>query len=551
MSITVRSVADSVMRPLARVALATLPLLLLTGLCLGNPVLAADGAQGPGLRYYYPLPKANPPQSVDADVCVYGATPAGVTAAIQAARMGKRAVLVEFGRHVGGLTASGLSATDGGRSIGGLAAEFYKGLGAKAGFLPGIAEARFRAMLAEAKVEVFCERRLAAVTLDRGAIHQIAMENGDLFRARVYIDATYEGDLMAKAGVSFTVGREANAAYGETIDGIRKPGEHNFVIPIDPYGVAGDQSSGLLPGITNAAADAPGASGAGDKRIQAYNFRMFLAKMPDAIPFPKPAAYDAKRYELLARYLAAGAKVEQVMQAHVGDSNNQGGFSTDDIGMNYEWPEASYETREKIYQEHVAYQQGLMWFLANDARVPDGVRSVVSGFGLDRRCFPDTGGWPHQLYVREARRMVSAYVMTEHDCRGEIAAADPVGLGEYNMDSHNCQRFVSHAREKPMVKNEGDVQEHVPGPYPISYRAIVPKLGECANLLVPVCLSATHIAYGSIRMEPVFMVLGQSAGAAATMAIDAHVAVQGVDYPALRVRLEHDGEMLSAPEKKK
>jgi hypothetical protein len=506
------------------------------------------------LRYWYPLPAAAEPQVVEADVVAYGATPAGVTAAIQAARMGKSAVLVEFGRHVGGLTSSGLSATDGGNHIGGLAVEFYKGLGKHSGFLPAAAEERFRTMLAEAKVRVFTERRLTAVSKDGLAIREIAMENGDRFRAKMFIDATYEGDLLAKAGVSFAVGREANAQYQETIDGIQHPGAHNFERPVDPFVVPGDPKSGLLPGITNADADAPGAFGSADKRIQAYNFRMYLAKMPDAIAFPKPPGYDPQRYELLLRYILSGdrdqPKTGEMMQLHVGDSNNQGGFSTDNIGMNWEWPEATYARREQIYQDHVTYQQGFMWFLANDPRVPDKLRAAVSSYGLDRRSFAETGGWPHQLYVREARRMVSDYVMTEHHCRGQTAAEDGVGLGEYNMDSHNCQRFVMKVGDHWTVKNEGDVQTHIPGPYAVSYRAIVPKAGECANLLVPVCLSASHIAYGSIRMEPVFMVLGQSAGTAAALAIDAGVPVQKLDYAALRARLDADNQVVVPPAKK-
>jgi hypothetical protein len=300
----------------------------------------------------------------------------------------------------------------------------------------------------------------------------------------------------------------------------------------------------LVAGITNSSADAPGQTGAGDHRIQAYNFRMYLAKMPNAIPFPKPPGYDPARYKLLLRYLGAGAQVRDVMQLQVGDSNNNGGFSTDNIGMSDGWPEGSYAQREKIFQDHVTYQQGFMYFLANDARVPEKVRQAVSSYGLARGNFPDTGGWPHQLYVREGRRMVSDYVMTEHNCRSEVIATDSIGLAEYNMDSHNCQRFISREGGRPHVMNEGDVQARIPHPYPVSYRSIVPKGTESTNLLAPVCLSATHIAYGSIRMEPVFMVLGQSAGTAAVLAIDGHCPVQEVEYPKLRSRLLADGQHL-------
>jgi hypothetical protein len=503
------------------------------------------------LRYWHPLPKAAQPQVIEADVVAYGATPAGVSATIQARRMGKTAVLLEFGTHVGGLTSSGLSATDGGNVIGGLTVEFYQGLGKRRGFAPAAAEARFRAMLDEAKVPLHTESRLESVVLNGKAITELVLENGNRVRGKMFLDCTYEGDLFAKAGVSYHVGREANAVYGETLNGVQKPGAHQFTKQVDPFVVPGDPKSGLLPGITNTDTNAPGVFGSGDKRVQAYNFRMFLAKMPDAIPFPKPAKYDPQRYELLARYIAAGAtETRSFMQLHGGDSNNQGGFSTDNIGMNYEWPEATYQRREEIYQDHVTYQQGLMWFLANDERVPEGIRSQVSAFGLAKNNFPETGGWPHQLYVREARRLVGELVMTEHHCRHKQTVEDPVGLGEYNMDSHNTQRFLVQQDGRYWVKNEGDVQVGVPGPYPISYRALVPKKDECPNVLVPVCLSASHIAYGSIRMEPVFMVLGQSAATAAVLAIDAGSSVQEVPYAKLRERLDADKQLLIAPPKK-
>lgn len=512
---------------------------------------AAEGDPSARLRYWYPLPKAAAPQVIEADVVAYGATPAGVSATIQARRMGKTAVLLEFGTHVGGLTSSGLSATDGGNVIGGLTVEFYQGLGKRRGFAPAAAEARFRAMLDEAKVPLHTESRLESVVLEGKAIRELVLENGNRVRGKMFLDCTYEGDLFAKAGVSHHVGREANAVYGETLNGVQKPGAHQFTKQVDPFVVPGDPASGLLPGITNTAADAPGVFGSGDKRLQAYNFRMFLAKMPEAIPFPKPAKYDPQRYELLARYIAAGAtETRSFMQLHAGDSNNQGGFSTDNIGMNYDWPEGSYQRREEIYQDHVTYQQGLMWFLANDERVPAGIRSQVSAFGLAKNNFPETGGWPHQLYVREARRLVGALVMTEHHCRHKQTVEDPVGLGEYNMDSHNTQRFIVQVDGKWWVKNEGDVQVGVPGAYPISYRALIPKAGECPNVLVPVCLSASHIAYGSIRMEPVFMVLGQSAATAAVLAIDAGSSVQEVPYAKLRERLDADKQLLVAPLKK-
>jgi hypothetical protein len=520
------------MRPLTLVAVFSA---CLSGMC------AADSN---ALRYYYPVPPADPPQMITADVCVYGATPAGITAAIAATRMGKSAVLVEFGKHVGGMTTAGLSWTDGGKTAAGIATEFYAVVGAR-GFKPAAAEKQFKAMLGQAGVRVLYEQRLQTATKDGSDITQIAMENGNQFKARMFVDATYEGDLLAMAKVSYAVGREGNSRYGETLNGVHFPPSGNFFkLHVDPFRVAGHPDSGVLPGITDFSSDAPGAEGSGDDRVQAYNFRMYLAKLPDAIPFPKPPQYDAGRYELLLRYIAAGAKgleFRDFMQLHPGDSNNSGGFSTDDIGASQGWPEGTYAEREKIFQEHVNYQQGFMYFLANDPRVPSVIRDRVAEYGLAKDNFTETGGWPHMLYVREGRRMIGQYVMTEHNCRSKTTVEDSIGLAEYNMDSHNVQRFVTH---KEYVQNEGDVQVAVPHPYPVAYRAIVPKASECTNLLVPVALSATHIAYGSIRMEPVFMVLGQSAGTAAAEAIDQHVSVQKVDYVLLRERLLADHQNL-------
>jgi hypothetical protein len=565
----------------------TVVLALATVTALLAKSLAACAAERP--QYYYPVPAAKPAQTIETDVCIYGATPGGIMAAIQARRMGKSAALVEFGRHVGGMTASGLSKTDGGKHAAGISSEFYKVLGPR-DFPPAAAEAQFLRMLEADGVRLFHEHRLQRVEKSGDRISVIEMENGNRFRAKMFIDATYEGDLLATAGVSFTVGREANATYGETLNGVALwSNAHNFRFPVDPFRTAGDPASGLLEGITCAAKPGvarggqspfspqssipatsgptaekkgtvpgcPGTIGDADRHVQAYNFRMYLSKRPDRIPFPKPANYDPDRYTLLARYIHAGATIPDFMQLQEGDSNNQGGFSTDNIGGSDRWPEADYPTREAIYQDHVTYQQGLMWFVTHDERVPVAIRQAVEAYGLSPSDFQETGGWPHQLYVREGRRMVSDYVMTEANCRGKVVAEDSIGLAEYNMDSHHCQRCVvieankQTGRSSATARNEGDVQVHVPGPYPVSYRSIVPKRSECANLLVPVCLSASHIAYGSIRMEPVFMVLGQSAGTAAAQAIDADVTVQQVDYAKLRARLLADQQMLDAPAKKR
>jgi len=364
----------------------------------------------------------------------------------------------------------------------------------------------------------------------------------------MFIDATYEGDLMARSGVEYTLGREPNSRYGETLDGVqtRQARSHQFTRPVDPYVRAGDPASGLLPGIHPGP---PGEEGSGDRRIQAYCFRMCLTDLPaNRAAFPKPEGYDPRQYELLLRYLTPEWNDvfgnHQRMPNRKTDTNNHGAFGTDAIGMNYDYPEGDYATREWIVRRHETYQKGLMWFLANDPRVPEPVRRRVARWGLAKDEFTDNGNWPHQIYVREARRMLGEYVVTEQDCRGRRLAADPVGMGSYNMDSHNVQRYVTAAGH---VRNEGDVEVNPGGPYLISYRAIRPKPGQCPNLLVPVCLSSSHIAYGSIRMEPVFMILGQSAATAAVQALEAGRPVQDIDYPKLRARLERDGQVLVPP----
>ncbi len=495
----------------------------------------AEGA--PGLRYYSPSTPANPPKAYEADVIIYGASPGGVTAAVQLQRMGKKAIIAEFGNHVGGLTTGGLSATDLGNrnSIAGMANEFYEKVGMLRGFKPSAAEKAFRAMLSEAKVEIHFEQRLVSVKKDGNRIVEIAMENGNTFRGKIFIDTSYEGDLMAMAKISYTYGREANAQYSETINGVQYHNGHNFTKAVDPYVTEGDPKSGLLALIS---ADAPPTAGSGDKRIQAYNFRMYLTNAADRIPFPKPKNYDPAKYVLLARYLKVNPKPP--IQLHAGDCNNEGAFSSDNIGKNWAWPDADYMAREKMFQEHVNYQQGFMYFIGHDESVPAAVREAVAKWGLTKGEFEDCGNWPHQLYIREARRMISDYVMTENHCMSKVIPEDPVGLGSYNMDSHNCERVVVNGK----VRNEGDVQIGPPKPYGISYRSIVPKESECANLFVPVALSCTHISYGSIRMEPVFMILGQSAGTAAAMALDANVSVQKVDYAKLKERLIADKQKL-------
>jgi hypothetical protein len=513
------------------------------------------------------------------DVVVYGGTSGGVAAAIQARRMGKTAVVIEPGKHLGGLTSGGLGATDIGNkaAIGGISREFSQRVkkyysdaanwkfekpeSYKSGrsseqspedtmwtFEPSVAERIFDEWCREAGVVVVKQERLdlnSGVEQRDGRIISIRMESGKTFRGRMFIDATYEGDLMAKAGVSYTVGREANSQYGETLNGVQTKNatHHQFVAGVDPYVEKGNNSSGLLPGVHDGP---PGEEGAGDKRVQAYNFRMCLTDVKEnQIPFTQPAGYDERQYELLLRNFEAGETrapwAPLLMPNRKTDVNNNHGFSTDDIGESYTWPEATHDERKQIFQKHLSYQRGLMWTLISNPRVPEKIRTEVGRWGLCKDEFHDFAGWPHQLYVREARRMVSDYVMTQHHCQGRAVAEDAVGLAAYTMDSHNVQRYVDPSGH---VRNEGDVQVGGFSPYPISYRSIVPKESECRNLLVPVCLAATHIAYGSIRMEPVFMVLGQSAATAAALAIDGGTSVQKVDYSKLRERLLADKQVL-------
>src|ERR1051325_8739144 len=506
---------------------------------------------------------------VEADLCIYGGTACGVAAAVHAARMGKRAVIAEFGRHLGGIAREFYHriaqhyAQDsawkfepredyfnsrGGRStikeLNGPEATMWT-------FEPHVAETILSRMLEEAKVVVYVQQRLASGEEKGARLTEITMENGKGFRAPMFIDATYEGDLMAKAGVNYTVGREANAQYGESLNGVRaQTPKHQFTVRVDPYLKPGKPESGLLPFIQT---EPPGEPGHGDRSVQAYNFRLCYTQTPaNRLPHKQPPGCAPARYELLARYLealvTAGRKPQLSqfwnpiwMPNGKTDINNNGGFSTDFIGENYQYPDADYQTRAKIWQAHEDYTRGFVYFLATSPRVPENLRAEMQSWGPAKDEFLDTGNWSQQLYVREARRMVSDYVMTEHNCRGRTRAEDAVGLAAYTMDSHNCRRIADHGR----VENEGDVQVGGFPPYPISYRAIVPKAGQCANLLVPICLSATHIAYGSIRMEPVFMLLGPSAATAAAMAMDAKSSVQDLKYENLRSRLIADGQILA------
>jgi hypothetical protein len=520
------------------------------------------------------------------DVVIYGGTCAAITSAVQVKKMGRSVIIVSPDKHLGGLSSGGLGFTDTGNKavIGGLARDFYhriylhyqkpeswvqqkqseygnKGQGTPAMdgdsrtmwiFEPHAAEQVFEDYVKEFGLEVMRDEwldRTNGVKKEGGKIVAITTLSGKTYAGKMFIDATYEGDLMAAAGVDYHVGREANSVYGEEHNGVQVGvlhHRHHFGAvkePISPYKVPGDPKSGVLPRVSSAD---PGKVGEGDKRVQAYCFRSCYTTDPgNRIPFPKPEGYDASQYELLLRVLNTGwseffEKFDPIPN-HKTDTNNHGPFSFDNIGMNYDYPEASYGRRREIIAEHRTYQQGLLWFVANDPRVPKKVQEELRTWGLPKDEFTDNGNWSHQLYIREARRMTGQYVMTENELRKKKPTPESVGMGSYTIDSHNVQR---HITAEGYVQNEGDIGVGTNGPYEIAYGSLIPKEGQVSNLLVPVAMSASHIAYGSIRMEPVFMILGQSAATAAVLALNDGVAVQKLPYAKLRVQLLKDGQIL-------
>lgn len=518
-----------------------------------------------------------------ADVIIYGGTSAAVTAAVEVMQTGKKVIIVSPDIHLGGLSSGGLGYTDTGNkaTIGGLSREFYqrvwlhyndsnswkwerheeygnKGQGTPAMdgenrtmwiFEPHVAEKVFEDFISEYNIPIYRDEwlnRESGIVTKEGKIVSFTTLSGKTFEGKMFIDATYEGDLMASANVSYTVGREACSEYNEQWNGVQAGVYHHghyFKSDISPYVIPDDPNSGLLPYISSEPIQ-PNCTG--DDKIQAYCFRLCMSNHPDnRVSFEKPENYDPKNYELLARVFESGwdewfNKYDMIPNRKT-DTNNHGPFSTDFIGMNYDYPEASYERRKEIIKEHENYQKGLLYFVSTDKRIPEDVRNEMSKWGLAKDEFTDNGNWPHQLYIREARRMIGHYVTTENEVLGKINVKDPVGMGSYTMDSHNIQRYVTG---EGYVQNEGDVGVHPGKPYKISYGSIVPKKEECTNLLVPVCVSSSHIAFGSIRMEPVFMILGQSAATAACMAIDRKEAVQDIDYSLLKEKLLSKNQIL-------
>ncbi|MDO9340500.1 MAG: FAD-dependent oxidoreductase [Bacteroidales bacterium] len=518
-----------------------------------------------------------------ADVIVYGGTSSAVTTAVQVARMGKSVIIVSPDKHLGGLSSSGLGFTDTGNKevIGGLAREFYqliyqhyqnpeswkwqkqseygnKGQGSPAIdgenhtmwiFEPHAAEEAFELMIKQNNIKVYRDEwldRETGVVRNNGTIISIKTLSGKIFRGKVFIDATYEGDLMASAGVKFTIGRESGSVYNEKWNGVQTGVFHHghyFKDKIDPYKIPGDPSSGLLSRISS---ETPGENGTGDNKIQAYCFRLCLTKHPEnKVLITKPEGYDSTQYELLARLSETRwneffGKYDPIPNLKT-DVNNHGPFSFDNIGMNWDYPEASYERRKEIIKEHEIYQKGLLYFMATDRRIPAVVRETMNQWGYAKDEFEDNGNWPYNIYVRESRRMLGEYVMTENDVLGKIEVPRPIGMGSYTMDSHNVQRYVT---PEGFVQNEGDIGVSAKQPYKIDLGSIMPKREECRNLLVTLCVSSSHIAFGSIRMEPVFMILGQSAGTVAAMAIEKRKSIYDLSYDEIQAKLISDGQVL-------
>ena len=497
------------------------------------------------------------------DLIVYGGTAGGVMTSISAARQGLKVLLLEPRSHIGGMATGGLSRTDYGKKevIGGYALEFYWRVGLKYEigrfaqhvawyYEPKVGEAVLREMLRDNGVAVKLEQPLrekTGVQKHGPRIISVTTVDGSTYNGRAFADCSYEGDLMAQSGVSYTFGREASSQYGESLAGVRdRTPMHQFLVKIP----ARDESGKLLPEIYDGPRGAPGTA---DNHVQAYNFRMILTDDPaNRLPFPKPQGYDGRRYELLARLLDAMTKKlgrppvlhEVALVApipnHKADFNNQGAFSTDYLGGSWQYPDASYARRAAIWQAHVDYTKGFFYFLANDSRVPKSLQDEVNRWGLPKDEFLDTEHWPHQLYIREARRMVGDFVMSQKDLQTDLTKPDPIGMGSYNSDSHNVVRLVN---AEGFVENEGDMQVAV-APYQIPYRVMVPKASEATNLVVPVCFSASHVAYSSVRMEPQYMIIGQAAGVAIALALKEGKTVQQVDTADLTRRLRAEGAVM-------
>ena len=518
---------------------------------------------------------------LETDVCIYGGTSAGVIAAVQVAKMGGRVVLVEAGQHLGGMSVEGLGGTDidnqpfrNSPAVGGLALEFYRRISVQYGrsaafeamlaaggkdtklwrFEPHVAEAVWEAWVKEAGIPLLRGHRLKevnGVTKDGTRLTALHFENGAEVRARVFIDATYEGDLLAFAGVSFAVGREGNAAYGETLNGIRTDTTHQQLDrAVDPHRTPGDPKSGVIFGVQ----DEPlGEHGAADDSIQGYCFRLCLTRDPaNRLPIEKPADYDPAHYELQRRYLAAGGSITPPHAALPNGKTDPGTWHSlagNFTGWNHRYPVASYAEREAMLRRSREYLQGLYWFMAHEAAVPAKLREAWAAWGLCRDEFTDNGGWPRAFYVRNGRRMIGDFVLTEAHLRrtNPEPVHDSVGLIWWPPDFHSARRLAREGRvwHEGAVFNVSKQPDWIPCGIP--YRCLVPKARECTNLLSPTCPSSSYVAYGAYRIEFTFMAAVQAAATAAMLSLETGSPVQQVAYDKLHRRLLADGQVLAVP----
>jgi hypothetical protein len=503
-------------------------------------------------------------ESTSSDVVIYGGTAGGVMAALAAAGEGASVTLLEPGNHLGGMVSGGLGRTDMDRQqhlVGGLAREFFQRVGRHYGqdlswfFEPGVAERTLRDWLAGTKVQVIYDSSLASVRKDRNRITELLTRGGKSFSARVFVDATYEGDLLKAAGVSWAIGREGRSKYHESFAGRQEllPGNHQLRVPTSPF----DDNGNLVPYVHPEQDLVP--VGEGDGRVMGYGYRLCLTNDPNnRVPIEKPDGYDPARFGLVRNYVKAlGDKIS--VRDFAGISKMPGNktdlnaatVSTNLLGAGKAYIEADYETRKKILEEHRSWAHGLLYYLANDPEVPESFRREIGQWGLAKDEFTDTGHWPQQLYIRDSRRMLGEYVLTQDDLQKNITKYDSIGMAAYNVDIREVQWIAKTVTRFPKAVKEVLMEGYLSmpiEPWEIPYRSLLPKWSECSNLLVPLAISASHVANASFRMEPQYMITGQSAGVAAALAARSDVAVHLVDIRLLQKRLRQQKQVLTLAE---